>query len=116
MKKLGFITILLGLCFNAFALETDYQKLAAETQAISKEIAKLIITEKQPCLCRAIFTKASAEIFTGANLIKFKSVKYAKKAIETSLISLTKTTGKNCLDMPVVLKAEADLLAIDVQL
>lgn len=116
MKRLGLLALLLGLCINSFAFEINHAQLAQETKAMSGELGKLILLPKQTLECAGVLTKASSEVFTTSTLLRFKSLKLAKKGIEASMKTLLMTTGKNCVGQIKIIKAQADLLAIDMKL
>lgn len=116
MKRIGLVTVLLGLCINVFALELDHVQLAQQTQAVSTELRKIIILPNQTLQCAGFLTKASGEVFAGSTFIKYKSMKLAKKAIEKGMQTLLFTDALNCAAKETIYKAQADLLAIDMKL
>lgn len=116
MKRFTLAALLFSFTCNVFAINIDYTGLSKQAQEIAKEIGKLVILPSQPLPCRATLTEASTEVFGAATLLSFKSDKLAKKAIQKSLAALIKTIPLSCNGGEVILKAEADLVAMDLQI
>ena len=116
MKRIGLVTVLLGLCVNVFAFEVDHAQLSQQTQIVSSNLRKIILLPNQTLQCAGFLTKASGEVFAGSTFIKYKSLKLAKKAIEKGMQTLLFTDALNCAGKETIYKAQADLLTIDMKL